>query len=124
MTKKEKIIFFMKLILELAVFILLVLIIIHLTKSETGVLARIDEGNAKEKLDTAIKIFTSTDGMKLEDSLRSIEGLNDLQIDNETGEYSVKIDGQEFLVISREIIPEEEQNKISEGEENGQENKD
>ena len=121
MTKKEKIIFVIKLILELAVFILLVLIIIHLTKSETGVLARIDEGNAKEKLDTAIKIFTSTDGMKLEDSLRSIEGLNDLQIDNETGEYSVKIDGQEFLVISREIIPEEEQ---SEGEENGQENKD
>ena len=120
MTKKEKIIFVIKLILELAVFILLVLIIIHLTKSETGVLAR----NAKEKLDTAIKIFTSTDGMKLEDSLRSIEGLNDLQIDNETGEYSVKIDGQEFLVISREIIPEEEQNKISEGEENGQENKD
>lgn len=116
MTKKEKIIFCIKLIIELAVFILLVLIIIHLTKSETGILAKIDEGNAREKLDTAIKIFTSTDGMKLEESLRSIEGLEDLKIDNETGEYNIKIDGQDFLVVSREIIPKEGEENVQEDE--------
>jgi hypothetical protein len=112
MTKKERVIHLIKLILELVVLILLILYIIYLVKSNNGVLAKIDEGNASEKLDTAIKIFASTDGMKLEDSIRSIEGLQNLEINEETGEYNVKIDGQEFLVISQEIIPEEEEDSL------------
>ena len=59
----------------------------------------------------AIKTFSATDGMKLETAIRAIEGLQDLKINEETGEYNIKIDGQEFLVISQEIIPEEEQEK-------------
>jgi len=109
MSKKEKIIFVLKLLLELVVFVLLILGIIYLVRSEDGILAKIDKGQASEKLDEAIKIFSSTDGMELEDAIRSIEGLQDLEINKETGEYNVKIDGQEFLVISQEIIPEEEQ---------------
>lgn len=112
MSKKERIIFVIKLIIELAVFVLLILGIIYLIKSDEGVLAKITEGDAKEKLDVAIKTFAATDGMKLEDSIRSIEGLEDLQINEETGEYNIKIDGQEFKVISKEIIPEEETNNI------------
>lgn len=112
MNKKEKTIFIIKLIFELAVFILLILGIIYLIKSDEGVLSKISAGNAKEKLDMAIKTFSATDGMKLEDSIRSIEGLEDLQVNEETGEYKIKIDGQEFVVISKEIIPEEETNSI------------
>ena len=106
--KKEIIIYIIKIIIELAVFILLILWIKRLLNKDTGIFLKIDEGEAQEKLDTAIKIFSSTDGMKLEDAIRSIEGLEDLQINNETGEYNIKIDGQYFIVISQEIIPEEE----------------
>ena len=63
----------------------------------------------RRKIDTAIKTFSSTEGMKLKTALETIDGLDDLQINNETGEYNMKIDGQDFLVVSREIIPEEEQ---------------
>lgn len=107
-SKKEILINIIKIIIELAVLILLILWIMSLLNGDTGVFSKVDEGEAQEKLDTAIKIFSSTDGMKLEEALRSIEGLEDLQINNETGEYHIKIDGQEFMVISQEIIPEEE----------------
>lgn len=117
MSKKTIIITITKAILELAGIILLILLIIYLIKSENGILAKISEGTAQEKLDTAIKIFSSTDGMELKTALETIEGLDDLQINNETGEYNIKIDGQDFLVVSREIIPEEEQNKLEESEE-------
>ena len=106
--KKEILIYILKIIIELAVFILLILWIMRLLNKETGIFSKINEGEAGEKLDTAIKVFSSTDGMKLEDAIRSIEGLEDLQINKETGEYNIKIDGQYFIVISQEIIPEEE----------------
>ena len=109
--EKNAIIYVLKLIAELAVFILLILLIVHILHSDSGVLSKIQEGDAKEKLDAAIKVFSSTDGMKLEEAIRNIEGLEDLQINQETGEYTIKIDGQEFLVISQEIIPEEEELK-------------
>ncbi len=113
-----------KLILELAIFILLVLIIIYLINSNDGVLAQIDKGTASEKLDTAIKTFASTDGMKLDTAIKNIKGLENLEINEETGEYKITIDGQEFIVYSKEIIPEEEkENKEAKvGEKNGQEN--
>ena len=126
MTNKEKIIFAIKLIIELAVFILLILTIMYLVKSKDGILAKIEQGTAKEKLDMAIKIFSSTDGMKLETAIRAIEGLEDLTITEETGEYNLKIDGQEFMVISKEILPEEEEKsknvEIEEGKDDGKEN--
>lgn len=123
MTKKEKIIGVLKVTIQLLILIALILFIIYLIKSDNGVLAKINEGNAGEKLDTAIKIFSSTDGMKLDEALRSIEGLEHLDIKEETGEYNMKIDGQEFLVISREVVPEgeekievQEKGKIENGE--------
>ena len=123
MNKKQTILFILKLILELAVLILLILIIIHLVKSENGVLAKIDKGNASEKLDSAIKTFSSTDGMKLETALRAIEGLENLEINEESGEYNIKIDGQDFLIISKELVPEEiEVKELTKGETDGQEN--
>lgn len=109
MSKKTIIITITKAIAELAGIVLLILLIIYLIKSENGIFEKIKEGTAQEKLDTAIKTFSSTEGMELKTALEAIEGLNDLQINNETGEYNIKIDGQDFLVISREIIPEEEQ---------------
>ncbi len=109
MSKKTIIITITKAVAELAGIILLVGLIIYLIKSENGILAKISEGTAQEKLDTAIKTFSSTDGMQLKTALETIEGLDYLQINNETGEYNIKIDGQDFLVVSREIIPEEEQ---------------
>ena len=108
MSKKTIIITITKAIAELAGIILLIGLIVYLVKSENGILAKISEGTAQEKLDTAIKTFSSTEGMKLKTALETIDGLDDLQINNETGEYNIKIDGQDFLVVSREIIPEEE----------------
>lgn len=105
-----------KIIIELVVLILLILFIIYLLKSENGVLASINQGEANEKLEEAVKLFTSTEGLKLEDAIRRIEGLEELKIDEETGEYNIKIDGQKFLIVSQEVKPEE-------GEENnGEEN--
>ena len=104
---KKQVINILKWILQLAVLILLIAGIVYLLKSDNGVLAKIDAGNASEKLDIAIKTFSSSEGIKLEDAIKSIDGLDDLQVDEETGEYRIKIDGQEFLVISQEIIPEE-----------------
>lgn len=114
MSKKTIIITITKAIAELAGIILLIGLIVYLVKSENGILAKISEGTAQEKLDTAIKTFSSTEGMKLKTALEAIEGLDNLQINNETGEYNIKIDGQDFLVVSREIIPEEEQENNSE----------
>ena len=108
MSKKTIIITITKAIAELAGIILLIGLIVYLVKSENGILAKISEGTAQEKLDTAIKTFSSTEGMELKTALETIDGLDDLQINNETGEYNIKIDGQDFLVVSREIIPEEE----------------
>jgi len=114
MSKKTIIITITKAIAELAGIILLIGLIVYLVKSENGILAKISEGTAQEKLDTAIKTFSSTEGMKLKTALETIDGLDDLQINNETGEYNIKIDGQDFLVVSKEIIPEEEQENNSE----------
>lgn len=108
MSKKTIIITITKAIAELAGIILLIGLIVYLVKSENGILAKISEGTAQEKLDTAIKTFSSTEGMELKTALETIDRLDDLQINNETGEYNIKIDGQDFLVVSREIIPEEE----------------
>jgi len=113
MSKKTIIITITKAIAELAGIILLIGLIVYLVKSENGILAKISEGTAQEKLDTAIKTFSSTEGMKLKTALETIDGLDDLQINNETGEYNIKIDGQEFLVISKEVVPEVEE-KIEE----------
>ena len=114
MSKKTIIITITKAIAELAGIILLIGLIVYLVKSENGILAKISEGTAQEKLDTAIKTFSSTEGMELKTALETIDGLDDLQINNETGEYNIKIDGQDFLVVSKEIIPEEEQENNSE----------
>lgn len=111
MNKKKIVLETIKLIIELAVLILLILLIIHLVKSDNGVLAKISQGTAGEKLDVAIKTFSATDNMKLETAIRAIEGLQDLKINEETGEYKIKIDGQDFLVISKEVISEEESEK-------------
>jgi len=107
MNKKLAIRFWMKLTIELVILIALILCIIYLVKSDDGILAKPNRGSAKEKLDIAIKTFTTTEGMDLEVALKQIQGIDDLQINKETGEYNIKIDGEDFLVISREITPEE-----------------
>ena len=64
-------------------------------------------GNAKEKLDEAIRIFVASDGITLEDVINNIEGLEKLEINKETGEYKIRIEGQEFIVVSQEVMPED-----------------
>lgn len=97
-----------KIILEVAIVATLLLAIIYVIQSKDGVLSKIQQGTAKEKLDDAIKIFSITDGTKLEDTIKEIEGLENLEINEETGEYKMKIDGEEFMVVSKEILAEEE----------------
>lgn len=97
-----------KTIIELVGIVLLILLIVYLFKSKNGIITSLERGTAQQKLNKAIKIFSSTDGMELKTALNEIEGLEDLQINEKTGEYNIKIDGQEFFVISTEIIPEEE----------------
>lgn len=116
MIVKKRIKDIIKIIIELVVLILLILFIVYLLKSENGVLASISQGEASEKLDEAVKIFTSTEDITLEQAIQKIEGLEDLKIDKETGEYKIKIDGQQFLIVSKEILPEEGDEK------NGEEN--
>ncbi len=108
MSKRRIFLKILKGIVELTVFILLILWIIQLIRANDGVLAKSTEGAAQEKLDEAIRIFSAKDGIDLKTALEAIEGLEDLQINYETGEYNIKIDGQDFFVVSREIIPAEE----------------
>lgn len=122
MNKREKIIFCVKLLLELVVFVLLILTIIYLTSSDNGIEEQINKTSTEEKIDEAIRIFTSTQGMKLEEVLKNIEGIEEITMIAHNKEYKVKIDGREFMVVKDEL-GNKEQNK-EEGEENGQENKD
>ena len=94
-----------KVIIKLAIFGALIWTIIYLFNSENGILAKTSKTAAQEKLNAAMKIFASTDGMKLEDALREIEGLDNLDINEESGTYNITIDGKEFLVVSQEVIP-------------------
>lgn len=110
---KKKLINIVQRIVELIVFILLILIIINLIKSRNGAFSN---ENADEKLNKAIKIFSSTDGMTLKEAISNIEGLENLEINEETGEYNIKIDGQEFLVISQETIPEDTNKNVTKGD--------
>lgn len=115
MTRKEKVKHAIKILIELAVLVLLILLIIYLINSDDGVLDSIDKGDASQKLDGAIKTFAGTEGMTLEEAIRNIEGLDSLEINEETGEYTIKIDGQEFFVVSKEILnggKEESENNI------------
>lgn len=106
--KSATILTMLKTIIELVGIVLLILLIIYLVKSKNGILTNVEYETAQEKLNVAIKRFSATDGMKLKTAIEEIEGLEDLQINEETGEYNIKIDGQEFFVVSKEIIPEEE----------------
>ena len=96
-----------KVIIELVVFILLILTVIYLIISKDGILAKMSCGNAKEKLDEAIRIFVASDGITLEDVINNIEGLEKLEINKETGEYKIRIEGQQFIVVSQEVMPED-----------------
>lgn len=88
--------------IQIFIFIVLVCIIIKLLNLNE------EQSDAKEKLNEAIKIYTSSYEAKLEDIIRNIKGFEQLQINKETGEYNIKIDGQDFIVVSQEIIQEEE----------------
>ena len=117
MARKETIIYVIKLIAEIAVLVLLSLVIIYLIRAENGLLANGEKSTAEEKVDEAIKIFSSTDGMTMEEALRQIEGLENLVVNEETGEYEVIVDGQEFFVVSQELVPEDsEESQINTNE--------
>lgn len=98
---------FLKIIVELVVFILLILTIIYLVISENGIISNISRKSAKEKLDEAIRIFISSEGITLKDSINNIEGLEKLDINEEIGEYNIRINGQNFVIINKELIPED-----------------
>ena len=98
--------------------------------------------NASEKLDAAIKAYSAAkeEDPNIETYLRRIEGLEELEVNEEAGTAELKIDGQGFFVVlggndtqeydstnGRIIdgiyvveIPPEEENQ--EGEENTEDN--
>ncbi len=94
-------------VLEIAVFIVLAVIIFCLVRENKDTVAKNKEENAKDKLDKAIKVFTSSNNITLEDSINSIEGVTNLTVDKEAGLYTVELDGQEYTVVSKEIIFDE-----------------
>ncbi len=90
-----------KTIIELAIVVAFIAVIVYLFNN--GILGNSTYEQAQSKLDTAMKIFASTD-MTLEEALNDIEGLESLEIDEENGMYTLVIDGVDFLVISQEIV--------------------
>lgn len=110
MIKKESMIDIIKIILEIAVLVLLSLTIIYLIKSDNGLLASREKSTAKEKIQEAIQKFWVSDGMTIEEALRQIEGLENIDANVEQGEYKIIVDGQQFFVTRKELIPEDEEN--------------
>ena len=110
MIKKESMIDIIKIILEIAVLVLLSLTIIYLIKSDNGLLASCEKSTAKEKIQEAIQKFWVSDGMTIEEALRQIEGLENIDANVEQGEYKIIVDGQQFFVTRKELIPEDEEN--------------
>ena len=108
-------------LIKLAIFIGLVATIVYLLKSENGLLAKNKKSIAQEKLDAAMKTFAADDNLSLEAALRQIEGLESLDIDEESGTYNMKIDGQDFLVVSQEVIPDDQKEDNEDGGENSEE---
>lgn len=88
-------------LLELAFLAVLIVVIVHLVKSENGLLSRMHKKNAGEKLDAAIKEYSAAkeEEPDIENYLRRIEGLEELQVDKEAGTAELKIDGQGFYVV-------------------------
>lgn len=73
-----------KLIIEAIVFIGLILAITYLLKSQNGVIASSKGGKAEQKLDTAMKTYSSEgEERNIENTLRGIEGLEITNSDEE-----------------------------------------
>lgn len=94
-------------LIEIAIFIVLALIIIYLIKENKDIISKNKEQNAKDKLDKAIKVFTTSKNSTLEDSINNIEGATNLTVNKEAGTYTVELDGQKYTVVSKEIIFDE-----------------
>lgn len=94
-------------VLEIAIFVILALVIFNLVKANKDTVSKNKEENARDKLDKAIKIYSSSDNMTLEDSINNIEGVTNLTVDKEAGLYTVELDGKEYTVVSKEIIFDE-----------------
>ena len=106
--KKKIITKIIKNLLELVLLLALIGVIIYLIKSPNGVIGRMNQKSAAEKLDAAINNFVNSEGGKdLEEYLREIEGLEKIEANRETGMIDLTIDGQMFLVVVSGSNPEE-----------------
>lgn len=106
--KKKTISKVIKNLLELVLLLALIGVIIYLIKSPNGVIGRMNQKSAAEKLDAAINNFVNSEGEKdLEEYLREIEGLEKIEANRETGMIDLTIDGQMFLVVVSGSNPEE-----------------
>lgn len=97
----------LKIVIEIAVFIFLAIIIVNLINANKDILAKNKEENAKDKIDKAIKTFATSNNSTLEDAINNVDGVTDLEVNEETGEYKIKVDGQEYTVITQEVIFDE-----------------
>lgn len=88
-------------IFELIFLVALIAVIWYLVKSEHGLLNRMQQKNAGEKLDVAIKQYSAAKDKDpdIEEYLRKIEGLEELQVNKEAKTAELTIDGQSFFVI-------------------------
>ncbi len=94
--------------------VILVILIFYIIQGYKNIII-----NPKDKLDMAIKDFTLNPKKSLEEAIQEIEGIENLEMDEEIGLYEITIDGQKFVVISSE--PKENNEEIVEvlGEEQG-----
>ncbi len=97
-----------KIIIKLAILAGLIWAIYHLLFSENGLIAKSGRNAAQTKLDEALKRFSADSELTLEDALNQIDGIDELNINEESGMYTMKIDGYEFMVMKQEMKPEDE----------------
>ena len=109
-TKFETFMDVFKILIELIILGLLIATIIYLFKAEDGIISETSRNPGQEKLDAAIRKYAAADDMELDEAIKEIEGFEELTIDENTGIYTVKIDGQIYTVIKHEGGKSDEDN--------------
>lgn len=85
----------------------LLAIIIVLVIQNKDIFAKNKENNAKDKLDTAIKVQSTSENKTLLEAINEVDGVEKIEADEKNGEYKVEIDGEQFVIVTQEIIFDE-----------------
>lgn len=97
----------LKIVLEIVAFVALLAIIIVLIIQNKDAFSKKDRSNAKDKLDTAIRVQATDENKTLLEAINEIDGVEKIEQGEQNGEYKVDVDGHEFVVVTQEIIYDE-----------------